>query len=179
MSATQQPLPPPPPPDDVPPTGAGGDAHQTASSGFSPPPTPPAPSTPRPALRRSRTDRVIAGVCGGLGHTLGIDPVLVRLALVVLTLAGGAGVVAYLIAWIVIPEEGADAAAAHGAEGVAAGGVGAGGVGAMVVGAVLVLAGGWLLVARYVPQVSRVLGQVVWPVALILVGVTILASRRS
>jgi phage shock protein C len=49
----------------------------------------------RPAtrlLRRSRDDRVIAGVCGGLGRYLQVDPVLLRIALVILTVSGGLGV---------------------------------------------------------------------------------------
>lgn len=57
-------------------------------------------------LRRSRTDSVIAGVCGGLGQYFGIDPVLVRIIFVVLALAAGPGLLAYLILWLVIPLEG-------------------------------------------------------------------------
>lgn len=56
-------------------------------------------------LFRSRTDRVIAGVCGGLGQYLGIDPVLVRVFFVLFSLAGGAGPVVYLVLWLVIPNE--------------------------------------------------------------------------
>jgi phage shock protein PspC (stress-responsive transcriptional regulator) len=56
-------------------------------------------------LYRSRTDRMLAGVCGGIGHYLNIDPTLIRLAFLVLAIWGGGGVLAYLIAWIVIPEE--------------------------------------------------------------------------
>jgi phage shock protein C len=55
----------------------------------------------RPAtrlLRRSREDRVIAGVCGGLGRYLEVDPVLLRIALVILTVSGGLGVLLYLVA---------------------------------------------------------------------------------
>jgi signal transduction histidine kinase len=51
-----------------------------------------------PVFRRSASDRVIFGVAGGLGERLGIDPVVVRLAVVVLSLAGGVGVLAYLLA---------------------------------------------------------------------------------
>jgi phage shock protein C len=54
-------------------------------------------------LYRSSTDRMIAGVCGGLGAYLEIDPVLVRLFFVLLTLGGGSGVLIYLVLWIVIP----------------------------------------------------------------------------
>jgi signal transduction histidine kinase/phage shock protein PspC (stress-responsive transcriptional regulator) len=53
-------------------------------------------------LRRSSGDRVLAGVAGGLGERLGIDPVVIRLAFVVLALAGGAGVVLYLVLFLVM-----------------------------------------------------------------------------
>lgn len=56
-------------------------------------------------LRRSKSNRMIAGVCGGLGEYLEVDPVLVRLLLVVATLMGGSGIILYLVAWVLIPEE--------------------------------------------------------------------------
>ena len=56
-------------------------------------------------LYRSRNERMIAGVCGGLGQYLGMDPTIVRLIFVVAVLAGFAGVLAYLILAIVIPLE--------------------------------------------------------------------------
>lgn len=56
-------------------------------------------------LYRSRQDRMIAGVCGGIGHYLNIDPTLIRLALLLLAIWGGGGILVYIIAWIVIPEE--------------------------------------------------------------------------
>ncbi|GAP15038.1 phage shock protein C (PspC) family protein [Longilinea arvoryzae] len=60
----------------------------------------------RNALRRSRTDRVIAGVCGGLGAFFGIDPVWFRLGFLVTFLPGGVpGLLLYLICWIIIPSE--------------------------------------------------------------------------
>lgn len=60
-------------------------------------------------LTRSSTDRVIAGVAGGIGRYFSIDPVIVRLALIVLTLLGGVGVVAYLVAWLIVPTDDPDA----------------------------------------------------------------------
>ena len=76
-----------------------------------PPPSAPPPPYPgaaaRPELRRSRDDRVVAGVCGGLGRTLGVDPLLFRVLLVVLTVVGGSGLLVYLIGWLLIPEDGA------------------------------------------------------------------------
>jgi phage shock protein C len=62
----------------------------------------------RPArtLRRSRSDRMVAGVCGGVAAMFGIDAALVRIALVAATLLGfGAGAILYLICWMVVPEE--------------------------------------------------------------------------
>jgi phage shock protein C len=56
-------------------------------------------------LRRSTTERVIAGVCGGLGRYLGIDPVLIRIGFVVGFLFFGIGPLLYLILWLVVPEE--------------------------------------------------------------------------
>lgn len=65
------------------------------------------PSPPRPArkLYRSRTNQKVAGVCAGIGNYLDIDPTLVRLIWVATVLFAGGGILAYLIAWIVLPEE--------------------------------------------------------------------------
>ncbi len=56
-------------------------------------------------LYRSRTNRVIGGVCGGIGEYFGVDPTLIRLAWVLFVFAGGSGVLAYIVCWIIIPEE--------------------------------------------------------------------------
>src|SRR5262245_24505802 len=57
-------------------------------------------------LERSRSDRMLAGVCGGLARTFGIHPAFYRVGFVVLTLIGGAGILIYLAAALVIPDEG-------------------------------------------------------------------------
>ena len=59
-------------------------------------------------LYRAREGRVVAGVCAGLAAYFGIDPTLVRLAFALVTVFGGLGVLVYLCAWVVIPEEGDD-----------------------------------------------------------------------
>src|SRR5690606_15800679 len=59
----------------------------------------------KPRLVRSESERMIAGVCGGLAAYLGVDPVLVRLAFLLLIPAGGVGVPLYLIMMIIVPEE--------------------------------------------------------------------------
>ena len=56
-------------------------------------------------LYRSRTDRKLAGVCGGLAQYLNTDPTLIRVLFVVLALLGGPGLVIYLLMWILVPEE--------------------------------------------------------------------------
>lgn len=55
-------------------------------------------------LYKSSTDKVLAGVCGGIGEYFAVDSVIVRLLWVVFTLMGGAGLIAYIIAAIIIPK---------------------------------------------------------------------------
>src|SRR5438094_78045 len=68
----------------------------------------------RPPLVRSRTDRKIAGVAGGLAAYLGVDPLWIRIAFVVVSIPGGLGVLLYLLGWALIPEEGEPAAIGEG-----------------------------------------------------------------
>ncbi len=56
-------------------------------------------------LYRSTSDRMIAGVCGGLGKYFNVDPTIVRLAFLLLFFLGGGGFLLYLILWIVVPDE--------------------------------------------------------------------------
>jgi phage shock protein PspC (stress-responsive transcriptional regulator) len=67
--------------------------------GWQPPPPPPAPRQ----LRRSRTDKILGGVNGGLAEYSGIDPLLWRVGFVALALAGGTGIVVYLLLWLLMP----------------------------------------------------------------------------
>jgi len=56
-------------------------------------------------LQRSRTEKMLAGVCGGLGEYFDIDPTIVRVLWVVVSFMGGAGILAYLILWVIVPLE--------------------------------------------------------------------------
>lgn len=56
-------------------------------------------------LYRSRTDRILLGVCGGLGKYLGVDPMLIRILFILLTLADGVGLLIYVVLAIVVPSE--------------------------------------------------------------------------
>ena len=56
-------------------------------------------------IYRSSKEKILGGVCGGLGQYLEVDPVLVRLIWVLTVLLAGTGILAYIIAWILIPKE--------------------------------------------------------------------------
>jgi phage shock protein PspC (stress-responsive transcriptional regulator) len=76
---------------------------------------------PAPRLRRSRSGAVLGGVCAGLARSAGLDPLLLRIVVVAVTvLTGGAGIPAYLAAWVLIPREPDGAALPAGAEQTAA-----------------------------------------------------------
>lgn len=83
----------------------------TESAPQAPPPPPP---FVRPPLRRSPSDRVLAGVASGFARWLGIDPVIVRVVLVVLAIFGGSGLLLYVVGWLFIPEEGQPRSVAEG-----------------------------------------------------------------
>jgi phage shock protein PspC (stress-responsive transcriptional regulator) len=70
-------------------------------------PPPPAPGyPPLSAMRRSRSDRKIAGVAGGLGRWAGIDPLVFRILFVVLAIFGGSGLLLYALGWLLVPDDG-------------------------------------------------------------------------
>ncbi len=56
-------------------------------------------------LRRSSSDKMIAGVCGGLGKYFGLDSTILRLVFVLLLIFAGTGLLAYLIMWLIIPQD--------------------------------------------------------------------------
>lgn len=68
-----------------------------------PPPPPEGLQPVRPPLRRSRTDKILGGVNGGLAEYTGIDALLWRVGFVALTLAAGTGVIVYLLLWVLMP----------------------------------------------------------------------------
>lgn len=93
------------------------DTPSTTPTGTDEQPTPSAPAGPRVSreemkdlgrLRRSVTDRHVAGVAGGLARHLDVDVIIIRVALVVGVFFGGAGLIAYVGAWLLVPEEGTD-----------------------------------------------------------------------
>ncbi|WP_327289158.1 PspC domain-containing protein [Streptomyces sp. NBC_01198] len=67
----------------------------------------------RPRITRGRDHKVLAGVCDGAGRYFGIDPVIFRIVLAVLSLTGGIGLIVYGMGWLVIPQEGEEQSEAH------------------------------------------------------------------
>jgi phage shock protein PspC (stress-responsive transcriptional regulator) len=68
--------------------------------------TPAGPYPPISTLRRSRQDRKLFGVAGGLGRYAGVDPLIFRILFVVLTFFGGSGILLYALGWLLLPEDG-------------------------------------------------------------------------
>jgi phage shock protein PspC (stress-responsive transcriptional regulator) len=127
---------------------------------------------PRPhRLARSRDDRVIAGVCGGLGEYFGVDAVLIRIAALVLVFAGGAGLLLYAIGWIAMPEEPDPGVPgqppAPGTERTS---------GALALGVLFVALGAFFLVDEIWSDFLA--WKYIWPVVLIAVGAAVLVRAR-
>ena len=130
----------------------------TGSTGPSEPPQP-----AQRLVRRSRSERVLAGVCGGVGRYVGVDPVLLRIAFIILALANGLGVVAYVVAWVAIPEERPGQPLGPAPEARRE-------LGRLVLGGSLVVLGLVLLLDRLAPS----LDELFWPVAVVAVGVALM-----
>jgi phage shock protein C len=136
-------------------------------------------------LTRSRNS-IIGGVAAGVAEWINADPALIRIAWALLVpITGGAALLAYIVAWVVLPESPASSA------GDAAAGVGADPVSPasprrpidqgrtqLLLGGGLVLVGLWFLVREYLPDIDW---GFVWPLVLVAAGIAILvsAARRS
>ena len=147
-------------------------------------------------LYRSSADRMIAGICGGLGKYFSVDPVIVRLVFLLLLFLGGSGFLLYLILWIIVPEQRQAGAAPH--QGVwqanaqemaqpaqdlgrsveQAAGTSSGDVaqaaarnGPLIFAVILIGLGSWFLLQNLL---HIDLGQL-WPVALIVIGLALLS----
>ena len=136
-------------------------------------------------LTRSSTDKIIAGVCGGLAEYLEIDPVLVRLAFIVLFFASGIGIPIYIILWIVMPQEENEAIVGSEViqknisdigETVQSGAKRLGKPG--TVGLILVLLGAYFLLSE-IGLFNWVSGAVFWPLVIIGIGIYMLVKRSK
>jgi phage shock protein PspC (stress-responsive transcriptional regulator) len=99
--------------------------------------TPPDEPPPRPRLTRSTSDSVIAGVAGGLGRHLNVDPLAIRIAFVIAVFAGGLGILAYLACLLFIPSDDPDAQQRWGVARVL-------GAGLLVIAGIFILTPGWI-----------------------------------
>jgi phage shock protein C len=118
-------------------------------------------------LYRSDTDRVLGGVCGGLGEYFAVDPIWFRIGFVVLALGGGSGVLIYLLMWLIVrprPEGYAPPETSRGSL-----------TGAAVVGLVFIFVGTIALINTIAPS----LGQYFWPAVLVLGGVALVMGGLS
>jgi phage shock protein PspC (stress-responsive transcriptional regulator) len=140
------------------------------TGGQPPPPPPPPPAAAAAAagpgsgrrLLRSSDDKVIGGVCGGLGAYFGVDPVIFRIATIALTLLGGAGVLLYLAALLLVPaDDGSESAFTRYTSSP-----GGGRSQALTVIGVIVLAGAAFLALA---AVGTVVGWILFPLAVLAV----------
>lgn len=133
-------------------------------------------------LYRSRTDSIIAGVCGGLAEYFDIDPSLVRVGAVLLTLAWGAGLLAYLVLWLIVPQKPLESSLAEeGGETGAQSPVAERSEkdrGIFFVGMILTIIGVLLLMNNYISFAWLSLGKL-WPLLIIIIGVMILAKGSA
>ena len=150
-------------------------------------------------LYRSHDDRMIAGICGGLGDYLGLDPVWLRLLFILLLFASGIGLWGYLILWIIVPQEGWETVTpgdtvqanvqemAERARELGQGlqqGLGRetegsserSATGPVLIGAGLIVLGGFLLLNQF-NLFGWIRWEKMWPFLIILLGVALLVAR--
>lgn len=135
-------------------------------------------------LYRSRIDKKIAGVCGGIAEYFNIDSVLIRLAFVLFALADGIGIVLYIIAWIIIPENPNQKGKKTKVESVVEKTANKAnkqikkdkGNGSVVIGIILVLLGAFLLLKNMLSWFNF---RYFWAAAIIVFGIYLLTKRKK
>jgi len=139
-------------------------------------------------LYRSKKERILGGVCGGIAEYFDVDPTLVRLLWLLFVFAGGAGVIAYVIAWVIIPpnpkqkgsdggiEEVARMAAKRGREMKESREYRREERGGLLVGGIIVLGVGLMFLAANYGWLGVWEWSKMWPLFIIVVGVGLLAK---
>lgn len=128
---------------------------------------------PRGRLYRSRSDRMVAGVCGGLAQYLNVDPVLVRLGVVALALTTGLGFLAYIVMAFVVPNRPIDESEPV----ITGGGLGSRRSREMIGYALVGL--GFVALADRIGLFRLVDFDLLWPAALVAIGVMLLIKRSN
>lgn len=121
-------------------------------------------------LYKSKENRQLAGVCGGVGEYFNIDPVIVRLLVVAFTLAGGAGLIAYIVAAIIIPERDAEKSDDYKEEKRESNNNG------RVLGVGLIILGGLVLLSNFAPWIP---GDYFFAIALVVAGIYFVARKQK
>lgn len=136
-------------------------------------------------LYKSADEKVLAGVCGGIGEYFSVDPVVIRLLVVVFTIMGGAGLIAYIIAAIIIPEKNLNRPSVsdsytydnqesnskdNGTVASKSGG------GMLTLGIILVVLGGYVILKTFVPWIPR---DLIFAVILIGLGLFFIAKKNK
>ncbi len=128
---------------------------------------------------RSKTDKILGGVCGGLSDYFSVDVVLIRLLWVFSFLAGGIGFIAYMAAWIIIPEErriGVNQDEFEEEENIFEKKGMSDRQSQIIMGSVVIVIGVFLLVRQYLPFIPW---HNIWPIGIILIGIGVLLGVFS
>lgn len=134
---------------------------------------------PTKRLYRSRDDQILGGVCAGIARYFDVDPTLVRLIFIAAFLAGGAGLLAYIVAWIIVPEEpvGHQLVDMDLADDIGVKNNGKNGERAnYILGLAFIGIGVYFLMGNLLPRLD--IGEYFWPAALIIAGAYLL-TRKS
>ncbi|HSH35642.1 PspC domain-containing protein [Schnuerera sp.] len=127
-------------------------------------------------LKRSSSDRVLAGVCGGIGEYFNVDPVIIRILWVLITfMPGGPGLIAYIVCALIIPEDtgviyqDSDDSSSSNTRNTP-----------IFIGIALVVVGGYMLARLILPQHIFQFFNIFryWPVLLILAGIYIIINNK-
>ena len=119
-------------------------------------------------LYRSKKDCIIAGVCGGMGGYFNIDPTILRILAVLLIFASGVGILAYIVAWIIIPQTKEEEVVVSSSEKKTSSQV--------LIGAILVVVGALFLLDTLVDWFRF---KYLWPLILIALGIAILIKSQK
>lgn len=128
-------------------------------------------------LYRSKTNRVLAGVCGGLAEYFDVDPLLVRIIFIILVLSGGLGILFYLISWLIMPSN--PAMLDYGKKDSSGGEenkLNQGRSTAMFFGVILILLGLGFLLHNY--GLFHFKFSLVWPLILIAIGIKLIFNDK-
>ena len=129
-------------------------------------------------LFRSEREKMLGGVCGGLAIYFNVDVVLVRLLWVLAVFLGGSGIPAYIIAWIIIPQENSSGFSPSNSSSespeveVESGSGSSSNQGNMMAGLIVIAIGVFFLAKQFMPYFPW--GKL-WPIVLIIVGIVIMA----